>query len=606
MMSAKSIATVCFNKVSISAIALFSLSGPMPTAAQGLPEPLDNVPMEKIVELESTDWIAVGHGNYQSSTGGIEGAGAGTMTLSGLAGEVTLALAYWEGIDFYAGANGLYDSAEIVLDGVPVAGEVMYAGGDNHCWDASPNMINTHSAVSYRADVTEIVRARGNGDYAFSGLESGPGDYARGISLIVYYDDGDPDNDARVAHYEGKQSNSFVQDGVPRRMTFDFEHDYIGGEVTMVLHVSDGQSELTDAQNVFTTWPGQAGQATYWQNLGYPNRPNGPWVGGRIEDGVFGNRSLWDIDRFAVGNSYRNGLGSYTHKFEQYAGGDCVTLHVAQVVSAATPKPLPLSPASFDFGELPVGQMRVQRFTFTNPFSSAVSFSDGSVTYAANSPSITAIVAETCSGRSIAPGETCTIDVRFGRMSGAASGRSSYFMNVRTTHPTFGNKTYAATVWGSISAGSPPSSGAIEPPYCRFPDTPRNTVSDPIRFTVRNRGDAAVEATGFELTRLTYTTAQRFAIVGSDCPQSGTFPAGASCYVDIEFRPANGNAGNTYSDLLTFSHDTADGGDAWFAQVVGRVASSLARPEPSGHGGDHVFGDSFEGEDVPPEPTGCI
>jgi len=573
----------------ITIIGLLFLAGPLPAPAQTLPEPLDNVPMTKIVEFENIDMLTK-EGLSSDS---------GEVSLYDIQGDVILALAYWEGIDHYEGGNGIYDSANIVLDGVPVTGEVMYAGGDDHGWPTSVHP-NRFDSVSYRADVTEIVQAKGAGRYAYSGLESGPGDFTRGISIIVYYDDGNPDNDVRVAHYEGKQSNCFkYQESPPlfRDMLFDFTHDYIGGGVEVVLHVSDGQTSLPDGPNYLYTWPGADNTGNTWGGL-LVGGPNGPWKG-----------NYWDIAREFIHHQYLSGRRTYTHQFKQPSYNDCVTLHVAQVVSATDLQPLTLDPLSHDFGAVPIGQIRIHRFTFTNTYPEQVNIrADTGVSYTNDARS--AIVGDTCSGNSLAPGETCVVTVRYGRLAGGTANRESRNLSIKVERQQLWtlNASFRAQIWGSIVDGTVPSNGAIEPTVCRFPDTPRNGTSNPIRFTVRNRGAEAVEARGVTLTPVLQSAAGKFHIVGNDCPASGPFPAGASCHLDIEFHPGAGNVGNGYHNLLSFLHTTAEGDDVWLAQVSGYVASAAAGQPPSAAmgEGDPLFDDSFEGDDPPPQPTGCI
>lgn len=147
------------------------------------------------------------------------GGGAGTLALTGVSGTVTHALLYWNGIDVelpglgLTGGDGDSDQPDIESDGVPVGGARVAAFGNNHCWPPSPAL---SSAALHRADVTALVAARGNGDYASSGLADKPGHSANGLSPIVYSDDGDPSDDVRITHSEGMQSDTGAMAFEPR------------------------------------------------------------------------------------------------------------------------------------------------------------------------------------------------------------------------------------------------------------------------------------------------------------------------------------------------------------------------------------------------------
>src|SRR5262249_57055426 len=99
----------------------------------------------------------------------------------------------------------------------------------------------TGSSRSFRADVTALVQ--GNGLYTVSGLSAKPGHSADGVSLIVFFDDGHPENDRDVVVFEGNDSNV---DGFPGED--DGWHAvlngilYSGGTVNGQFHVADGQT----------------------------------------------------------------------------------------------------------------------------------------------------------------------------------------------------------------------------------------------------------------------------------------------------------------------------------------------------------------------------
>jgi hypothetical protein len=229
-------------------------------------------PMTLALDLPSTDVAVAGVGGI-GERGPPGDGGAGVLALSGVSGTVQQAWLYWHGIDWqraqygFVGGNFDYDEASIEFDGQTVSGTRIAGMGSNNCWgnDSSPN---TETAALYRADVTALVQAQGNGDYVFSGLSDGPGHSANGLSLIVYHDDGDPGNNVRVRHFEGLKAD----------WNTTFEVYYQGGPVEAVLHVVDGQSDFIQ-------------YATRWEAL--PNHPGGGGSNTLIYYPVHNGEPLW-------------------------------------------------------------------------------------------------------------------------------------------------------------------------------------------------------------------------------------------------------------------------------------------------------------------------
>src|SRR5690606_8372243 len=123
----------------------------------------------------STDVAYAGHGGVR------EGDGTGTLSLAGVSGEVTEAYLYWQGP---ANTEDLNANADITFDGTEITGTNIGLSDDN-CWDFE----NSHA---YRADVTSLVD--GNGDYPVANLIKDNADIS-GLSLVVFYDDGNEAND---------------------------------------------------------------------------------------------------------------------------------------------------------------------------------------------------------------------------------------------------------------------------------------------------------------------------------------------------------------------------------------------------------------------------
>lgn len=539
-----------------------------------------NTPLRERYVFARTDLAMAAAGGIGAP--GTQGGGAGTLELDGVHGEVSLALLYWNGIDIeypeagLAGGDGDYDQPDIRFDGVDVSGSRVAAGGSNDCW---PNDASTlpPSASTWRADVTDRVRLRGDGSYAFSGLSAKPGHSANGISLIVYFDDGNASDDLRVVHYDGLQSNR-------DQMAFATEFDYAGGAVEAILHASDGQGSLGDSSLLWTTLPGPtSGSAS---TLRYATLYDGLalWPGSTVPHMGHqrGARSdtLWDIRRMPLAAM----LGPprrYASSFEYSSAQDCVSLHVVQIVRAADPLPPTIDPNPHDFGDLVAGETSPsQRFTFTNWMPGPVEIGTPSV----SGDTVFHVVADTCTAQTLAPGAQCTVDATFApTVAGAATAYAARLVvpfEDAVVHSPNPARPYAALRGSSVPAG-PYSRLAFEPDRCAFAPIPIGTTSAPVRLRVRSSGSLPLT-----LDAMTGGTAT-FPLVGNTCAPGNTLAPGSECALAVAFHPSS------VSLATTAMHATYHAADA---------SSASAYLPLQGRGldvaTDAVFADGFE-------PTTC-
>jgi hypothetical protein len=247
-----------------------------------------------------TDFVVAGFG-------GMRNTGLGDITLAGVTGSVTEAYLYWNGptnsLDLTANAN-------VFVNGNPVIGTNIGFSHDN-CW----GYLNSQS---YRADVTALVQATGNGVYALTGFGAGLDINTNGASLVVFFDDGNDANDRDVVIFDGNDSN------IPNPYDADGWNvtlagiDYESGTANMQLHVADGQTGefwLDDTLwlNSLVLDPGP----NIFEGNTVPSYNNGP------DD----NGNLWDIKNFDVTSFLTPGpniLSLYTGVL-----GDCLGLVVA-------------------------------------------------------------------------------------------------------------------------------------------------------------------------------------------------------------------------------------------------------------------------------------
>lgn len=504
-----------------------------------------NTPMQRYIELERTDYAVAGVGGIGAPLA--EEGGAGTVTLAGVSGTVTLALLYWNGLDLawpaegFTGGDADYDQPDIRFDGHDISGTRIARFSSNDCWPQPPG---PDSTALFRADVTELVRARGDGEYAFSGLASRPGHSANGLSMIVYFDDGNPLNDRHVTHYEGLQSTQSAG-GLP----FNFALDYNGGAVEAILHMSDGQSSLSDGELRWYAKPdGASSTERSLRYRGYLHDGLLMWAGNSVPVMGHGRGSngpgLWDIRRMPLTPLYGPSR-RYQHRSTYVGGVDCVSLNVAQFVQPSDAQTAALSPNPFDFGDVVVGtQSATQRFTLTN-------LMPGQITMGALvSNSLFPIIAETCSGQTLAPSATCTADVVYRPLSTSLPVNSEIRLHFTDAAQTSVGPYFFAELRGAGVPEGAFSRVEPQPRTCRFVPTPVGAASAPVRLRMANTGTLPITIT----SATTVSTPSWFTIVHSDCAGQ-TVPPGSSCTADISLRPLGTGIA---SDAFRIRYDADD------------------------------------------------
>jgi hypothetical protein len=252
-----------------------------------------------------TDYVSAG-------VGGMRNVGSGTIALAGVSGSVTKAYLYWHGI-----TNSTTDVGNpITVNATTVTGTNIGVSNDN-CW-------LTNNSQAYRADVTAMVQATGNGNYALSGFGSlNP----NGASLIVFFNDGNYTNNRDVVLFDGNDSNvpfagiagnpNAPADPVGWNVLLS-GINYTSGSANMQLHVADGQT-FPDAPLLINTLPFVAGPAIFQGN----SVPGGA--------GPSGNGNLWDIKTYSVTSFLSPGPNNLNMTTGLLTPGDCLGLIVALV-----------------------------------------------------------------------------------------------------------------------------------------------------------------------------------------------------------------------------------------------------------------------------------
>jgi hypothetical protein len=237
-------------------------------------------------------------------TGGMRGGnGTGTIGVSGVTARVLHALLFWHGPTNSSdpGAN-----ASVTFNGTPVTGTNIGVDSPN-CW----SFVNSQS---YRADVTGLVR--GSGSYTLSGFTK-PGVDINGVSLLVFYDDGNSSNDRNVVAWNGNDSNQ--SDGAWNQTIPGVPYPG-SGSASLDLIVGDGQSYNDGKVDVNGTTVANAGPV--FQGLVGPNYSGNP-------SGVTG--SLWDMNSYGITSLLTQGSNNLhiTSPLAPAAPADCLSLVVA-------------------------------------------------------------------------------------------------------------------------------------------------------------------------------------------------------------------------------------------------------------------------------------
>ncbi|MES2776273.1 MAG: T9SS type A sorting domain-containing protein [Bacteroidota bacterium] len=223
----------------------------------------------------NTDFVSAG-------VGGLRNTPSGQISLAGVSGTVTKAYLYWHGVSQVTNDVGTI----ITVNGSPAVGTSLGVSHDN-CW-------SFNNSQAYRADVTALVTATGNGIYVLTGFGSLN---LNGASLIVFFNDADNTNNRDVVIFDGNDSNvNFA--GIPSNPNAPADPtgwnvllsgiNYTAGTASIQLHVSDGQDFPETALLVNAVVIAPAGGI--FQGTTVPGANNGP----------SGNGRLWDIQAYDV------------------------------------------------------------------------------------------------------------------------------------------------------------------------------------------------------------------------------------------------------------------------------------------------------------------
>jgi hypothetical protein len=151
-----------------------------------------------LLTADNVNVAEFGYGGMRANAGGD---GTGTITVGGVTGTVLKALLFWNGPTSVASPDS---DADVTFADTPVTGTNIGTASSN-CWDFS----GYTNSQSYEADVTGLVA--GDGTYGLSDFVKTDGDTVtadiNGVSLVVFFDDGDGSNNRNVVLWSGNDSN---------------------------------------------------------------------------------------------------------------------------------------------------------------------------------------------------------------------------------------------------------------------------------------------------------------------------------------------------------------------------------------------------------------
>ncbi|MEJ1931288.1 PEP-CTERM sorting domain-containing protein [Nostoc sp. NIES-2111] len=216
----------------------------------------------------NTDWTFAGYG-------GMRGIGSGSIEINGISGSVNKAYLYWHGP---TNSNDPNVNANVIFNGNNILGNNIGFSDDNF-WGFT-------NSQAYRADVTSFVS--GNGFYSLSNLRK-PNAEINGVSLLVFFDDGNSSNNRDVVLFDGNDAN-FANPFDPVGWNVSLSGiQYTSGSATLVTGVSDGQNFGTNDDGNLTVNGTIIASGGIFQGNSVPKGPGGPSNGG-----------LWDIKSFDI------------------------------------------------------------------------------------------------------------------------------------------------------------------------------------------------------------------------------------------------------------------------------------------------------------------
>jgi archaellum component FlaF (FlaF/FlaG flagellin family) len=216
-----------------------------------------------------------------------------------------------------------------------------------------------------------------------------------------------------------------------------------------------------------------------------------------------------------------------------------------------------LTPNAFDFGSVQVGSVSdVVDVSVANVGAAATSVSRfGIATSSVNPKDFWVAPGGTCVvGAALAPGDSCTVRVRFNPVeTGALSAKLSVWVNNL-------NVRVDAALTGTATAAP---QAALSPDVVDFGSAQVGSASSPVDVAVTNNGGGTLNFSRFGIASSSANPADFWVAPGGTCSTSVSLAPGESCTVRVRFNPVETGA---LSGKLSF----------WVNTAAGRVDATLA------------------------------
>lgn len=261
--------------------------------------------------VTGTDYAVFGYG-------GMRDIGTGTVTVSGVSGTVTRAILTWHGPTQTTNTSA---NATVTFNGTSVTGTNIGLSADNN-WGFA-------NSQAYSADVTALVT--GNGAYSLADfVKDGGRINVNGVSLEVFYDDGDSTNDRDIVMFHGNDSNiPSIYDPTGWQAVLN-GINYSGGPASLVFGVSDGQNFIGGDEAIRLNG-----------NIFVPAGPT--WDGNTVPGGLGGpsNGLLWDIRSFDLSTILALGINNLSLTTDPVISDALGLIHLAFNLPAGAAPPPP-------------------------------------------------------------------------------------------------------------------------------------------------------------------------------------------------------------------------------------------------------------------------
>lgn len=242
----------------------------------------------------NTDFVAQGFGGMRDN-------GTGTINLTGVSGTVKEAYLYWHG-PTNAASTDTAANAAVNFNGTDITGSFLGIS-DNNCWGFANSM-------AYRANVSSLIT--GNGAYSLANFVKNNNNInINGVSLIVFFDDGNAANNRDVVMFNGNDSNINNAFDAPGWNVDLNGINYASGSANMQLHVADGQ---TAGDGILQVNGSTIGSGDMFPGDTDELVANGPFDA---------SGGLWDIENFNITSLLAPGNNNLQMRLLP-PSGDCV------------------------------------------------------------------------------------------------------------------------------------------------------------------------------------------------------------------------------------------------------------------------------------------